>query len=162
VHLRDKGVRHDLITAVFSLGGEDDLVRLLARVEALEGFLASDDGESLLVAYKRAANIVAIEEKKDGVAYDQPVDAGRLVAAEEVSLHAGLEDAAPRITKAVSEERFAGAMSALAGLRAPVDAFFGKVTVNCDDKALRANRLRLLSCIRGALGGVADFSKVER
>jgi glycyl-tRNA synthetase beta chain len=162
VHLRDKGVRHDLITAVFSLGGEDDLVRLLARVEALECFLASDDGEPLLVAYKRAANIVAIEEKKDGVAYDQPVDAGRLVDAEEISLHAGLEDATPRITKAVSEEQFAGAMSALAGLRAPVDAFFSEVTVNCDDKALRANRLRLLSCIRRALGGVADFSKVEK
>ena len=162
VHLRDKGVRHDLITAVFSLGGEDDLVRLLARVVALEGFLASDDGESLLVAYKRAANIVAIEEKKDGVTYDQPVDAGRLVDAEEISLHAGLEDAAPRITKAVSEEQFAGAMSALAGLRAPVDAFFSQVTVNCDDKALRANRLRLLSFIRRALGGVADFSKVEK
>ena len=161
VHLRDKGVRHDLVTAVFSLGGEDDLVRLLARVEALEGFLASDDGESLLVAYKRAANIVAIEEKKDGISYDQTVDAGHLVDAEEVSLHAGLEDAAPRITKAVAEERFADAMSALAGLRAPVDAFFDKVTVNCDDKALRANRLRLLSRIRGALGGVADFSKIE-
>ena len=161
VHLRDKGVRHDLVTAVFSLGGEDDLVRLLARVEALEGFLASGDGEPLLVAYKRAANIVAIEEKKDGVAYDQSVDAGRLVDAEEVSLHAGLEDAAPRITKAVAEERFADAMLALAGLRAPVDAFFDKVTVNCDDKALRANRLRLLSRIRGALGGVADFSKIE-
>ena len=161
VHLRDKGVRHDLVTAVFSLGGEDDLVRLLARVEALEGFLASDDGESLLVAYKRAANIVAIEEKKDGISYDQTVDAGHLVDAEEVSLHAGLEDAAPRITKAVAEERFADAISALAGLRAPVDAFFDKVTVNCDDKALRANRLRLLSRIRGALGGVADFSKIE-
>ena len=161
VHLRDKGVRHDLVTAVFSLGGEDDLVRLLARVEALEGFLASDDGEPLLVAYKRAANIVGIEEKKDGVAYDQSVDAGRLVDAEEVSLHAGLEDAAPRIVRAVAEERFADAMSALAGLRAPVDAFFDKVTVNCDDKALRANRLRLLSRIRGALGGVADFSKIE-
>jgi glycyl-tRNA synthetase beta chain len=161
VHLRDKGVRHDLVTAVFSLGGEDDLVRLLARVEALETFLASDDGESLLVAYKRAANIVAIEEKKDGVTYDQPVDAGHLSDAEEVSLHAGLEDAVPRITNAVAEERFADAMAALAGLRAPVDAFFDKVTVNCDDQTLRANRLRLLSRIRGALGGVADFSKIE-
>ena len=161
VHLRDKGVRHDLITAVFSLGDEDDLVRLLARVEALETFLASDDGEHLLVAYKRAANIVAIEEKKDGVIYDQPVDAGNLADAEEASLHAGLEEAAPRIAKAVAEERFADAMSALAGLRAPVDAFFDKVTVNCDDQTLRANRLRLLSRIRGALGGVADFSKIE-
>ncbi len=161
VHLRDKGVRHDLITAVFSLGDEDDLVRLLARVEALETFLTSDDGEHLLVAYKRAANIVAIEEKKDGVIYDQPVDAGNLADAEEASLHAGLEEAAPRIAKAVAEERFADAMSALAGLRAPVDAFFDKVTVNCDDQTLRANRLRLLSRIRGALGGVADFSKIE-
>ncbi|HJO98091.1 MAG TPA: DALR anticodon-binding domain-containing protein, partial [Rhodospirillales bacterium] len=100
-------------------------------------------------------------EKKDGVIYDQPVDAGNLADAEEASLHAGLEEAAPRIAKAVAEERFADAMSALAGLRAPVDAFFDKVTVNCDDQTLRANRLRLLSRIRGALGGVADFSKIE-
>ena len=161
VHLRDKGVRHDLISAVFSLGDEDDLVRLLTRVEALEGFLASDDGEPLLVAYKRAANIVAIEEKKDGAVYDQPVDAAGLVETEESTLHAGLEEAALRIAGAVAEERFADAMSALAGLRAPVDAFFDNVTVNCDDEALRANRLRLLSRIRGALGGVADFSKIE-
>ena len=161
VHLRDKGVRHDLISAVFSLGDEDDLVRLLTRVEALEGFLASDDGEPLLVAYKRAANIVAIEEKKDGAVYDQPVDAAGLVETEESTLHAGLEEAALRIAGAVAEERFADAMSALAGPRAPVDAFFDNVTVNCDDEALRANRLRLLSRIRGALGGVADFSKIE-
>ena len=161
VHLKEKGVRHDLVTAVFALGGEDDLVRLLARVEALKDFLGTDDGANLRVAYSRAANIVRIEEKKDKTSYDQPVDAARLVADDEKTLHSRLEAAGPRIDAAVADERFADAMAVLAELRAPVDAFFDHVTVNCDEPELRANRLRLLSRIRSALGGVADFSKID-
>ncbi|MBM3566653.1 MAG: glycine--tRNA ligase subunit beta, partial [Alphaproteobacteria bacterium] len=156
-----KGVRHDLIDAVFSLGGEDDLVRLLARVDALKGFLAGMDGANLLTAYARAANILKIEEKKDGKNYDAEPDAALLSLAEEKALDAALKSAAPKIATALKAEKFGQAMAALAALRAPVDAFFDKVTVNCDDASLRANRLKLLSRIRAALGGVADFSKIE-
>ncbi|MBM3952110.1 MAG: glycine--tRNA ligase subunit beta [Rhodospirillales bacterium] len=161
VALREKGVRHDLIDAVFSLGGEDDLVRLLARVEALKNFLATEDGANLLVAYRRAANILKIEEKKDGKSYDAPADSGLLTAAEEKALDAALMESRVPIAAALAAEKFQDAMRALAALRAPVDRFFDKVTVNCDDAALRANRLKLLSRIRAALGGVADFSRIE-
>ncbi|MCW9001279.1 MAG: DALR anticodon-binding domain-containing protein, partial [Rhodospirillales bacterium] len=161
VHLKEQGVRHDLIDAVFSLGGEDDILRLLARVEALKNFLDTDDGGNLLVAYRRAANIVRIEEKKDGARYDDAPDAGVLQQAEEKTLFDGLSTAGESITAAIREERFADAMTALAELRAPVDAFFDKVTVNCDDAELRKNRLRLLARIGAALGDVADFSKIE-
>ena len=161
VHLRGEGVRHDLIDAVFAESGEDDLVRLLAKVEALGAFLASEDGANLLTAYRRAGNIVKIEEKKDGVVYDGDVDAGALQADEEKAVVAGLAEAASRADAALSEERFADAMAALSGLRAPVDAFFDEVTVNCDDAGLRQNRLRLLSGIRHALDRVADFSRIE-
>ncbi len=166
VALREKGVRHDLIDAVFSQKntdgrGEDDLVRLLARVDALKNFLATENGANLLVAYRRAANILKIEEKKDGRSYDAAADPALLTAAEEKALDAALMDARPKIAAALSAEKFQDAMRALAALRAPVDRFFDKVTVNCEDAALRANRLRLLSCIRAALGGVADFSRIE-
>jgi glycyl-tRNA synthetase beta chain len=161
VHLRDQGMRHDLIAAVFALGGEDDLVRLIARVRALQDFLASDDGANLLIAYRRASNIVAIEEKKDGKSFDGAVSAGALAEALERDLFDQLGQATPNVEKAVSEERFADAMGILAGLRGPVDDFFEKVTVNAEDGALRENRLRLLSGIRRALGGVADFSIIE-
>jgi len=161
VHLREKGVRHDLVSAVFAQGGEDDLVRLLARVKALADFLASEDGADLLTAYKRASNIVRIEEKKDGRPYNGAADPRRLEQAEEKALHAGLGRAVEEISAAVRRDDFSAAMAALARLRRPVDAFFDKVTVNCDDKELRENRLRLLSAIRSALGGVADFSKIE-
>ena len=160
-HLRDKGVRHDLVAAVFAAGRDDDLVRLLARVEALRKFLSTDDGASLLVAYWRGANIVAIEEKKDKTTYDGGVDPNALVEPEEKSLHEGLEDGMTRIQKAVKDEKFGEAMSVLHRLKPLIDAFFEKVMVNSEDKALRANRLRLLSRIRSALGGVADFSKIE-
>ncbi len=161
VVLRDRGVRHDLIDAVFALGGEDDLVRLLARVEALGAFLATDDGSNLLVAYRRAANIVRIEEKKDGVTYDGAPDAELLVEDEERALKAALltVDDAVR-TKLVGED-FAGAMTELARLRAPVDAFFNKVTVNSEDRRRRENRLRLLTQIRATMNGIADFSRIE-
>ena len=161
VALRDRGVRHDLISAVFALGGEDDLVRLLARVEALEGFLGSDDGANLLVAYRRAANIVRIEQKKDKTTYNDGVAADSLALTEERGLYAALSQVSETAGGALSREDFTGAMAALAGLRAPVDAFFDKVTVNAEDAALRENRLRLLSAIGGTLGQVADFSKIE-
>ncbi|MEQ9557119.1 MAG: glycine--tRNA ligase subunit beta [Rhodospirillales bacterium] len=161
VHLREKGVKHDHIDAVFALGGEDDLVRLLARVEALADFLGSDDGENLLTAYRRAANILKIEEKKDGTSYAAQPDDTLLRDDEERALYSALEEAAPAISEKVAAEDFTGAMAALASLRAPVDAFFDKVTVNTGDAKVRENRLKLLSMIRTALEGVADFSKIE-
>lgn len=161
VHLREDGVRHDLIDAVFALGGEDDLVRLVARVRALQDFLGTDDGANLIAAYKRAANILRIEEKKDGVEYTGAPDASAFRHDEEKALGAALDAARPEIEKAVAAEDFVGAMKHLAGLRAPVDAFFDKVTVNADDAALRVNRLKLLNGIRSALDGVADFARIE-
>ncbi|GAB6053870.1 glycine--tRNA ligase subunit beta [Magnetospira thiophila] len=161
VHLKEQGVRHDLISAVFALGDEDDLVRLLARVEALGTFLGSDDGANLLVAYRRAANIVRIEEKKDEQCYRDPVDPGLLTQDQETALVAVLEEVEPQVVAALKSENFEAAMSALARLRGPVDAFFDQVTVNSENPAERANRLRLLSRIGQVMGGVADFSNVE-
>ncbi len=161
VHLREQGVRHDLIAAVFALGDEDDLVRLLARVDALQAFLGSDDGASLLVAFRRAANILRIEEKKDKTSYAGDVVAERLSQDEEKDLHRGLIESADKALGHVGNEDFGAAMAAMATLRAPVDAFFDHVTVNCDDAGLRENRLKLLSGIPAALGRVADFSKIE-
>jgi len=161
VALREQGVRHDLIAAVFALGGEDDLVRLLARVDALQKFLESEDGANLLVAYRRAANIVRIEEKKDKATYSGPAESSKLTEAPEKALHVALADTETKASKAIEAEGFAAAMAAMAGLRRPVDEFFDKVTVNCEDAALRTNRLRLLAQIRATLDRVADFSKVE-
>jgi glycyl-tRNA synthetase beta chain len=162
VHLREQGVRHDLVAAVFDLGGEDDLVRLLARVEALRGFVESEEGANLLAAYRRAMNIVRIEEKKDGAgAFDRPVDEAALAQDEEKALAASLGTVTAAAGRALESEDFQAAMAALAGLRAPVDAFFDKVTVNAEDPALRVNRLRLLSAIGRAMGAVAEFSRVE-
>ncbi|KAA0581559.1 glycine--tRNA ligase subunit beta [Azospirillum sp. Sh1] len=161
VVLREQGVRHDLVDAVFALGGEDDLVRLLARVKALQAFVGSDEGANLAAAYKRASNIVRIEEKKDGATFDQPVDAARLAQDEEKALFAALNEASATAKPLLDAEDFTGTMAALAKLRGPVDAFFDKVTVNAEDKDLRANRLRLLTQIRTTLNAVADFSKIE-
>jgi glycyl-tRNA synthetase beta chain len=166
VVLRDRGVRHDLIAAVFAVerpegGPEDDLVRLLARVDALEGFLRSDDGANLLVAYRRAANIVRIEEKKDKAAYSTEVAEAALAETAEAELYRALATAADKANGALAREDFQAAMQALADLRASVDAFFGQVTVNAQDQTLRANRLRLLKRIGATLGQVADFSKIE-
>ena len=161
MHLRDAGTRHDLVNAVFALGNEDDLVRLLARVTALEGFLGSDDGANLLIAYRRAANIVRIEEKKDGVAYDRAVDASLLQQPEERALADRLAEVGAQVHRALAGERFPEAMAALARLRQPVDAFFDKVTVNTEHTDVRANRLGLLSAIVAAMQTVADFSKIE-
>ena len=160
VHLREQGARHDLIDAVFALG-EDDLVLIVKRVEALGEFLSTEDGKNLLAGYKRAANILAIEEKKDGKSYSGQ---GKSMAGDPPEVDAlvsALGKAAPEATAALEKEDFAGAMRALSKLRAPVDAFFDKVTVNADKADVRENRLNILSQIRDALGRVADFSKIE-
>jgi glycyl-tRNA synthetase beta chain len=161
VHLKDAGVRHDLISAVFAAGEEDDLVRLLARVEALRAFLATEDGANLLTALRRASNIVRIEEKRDGRPYAGQPDGQRLQAEEEQMLFFRLMTVGGDIAEALEREEFGEAMAALAQLRQPVDAFFDRVTVNVEDPKLRENRLYLLSQIRSALGAIADFSVIE-
>lgn len=163
VQQREKGVPHDLIDAVFSLGGEDDLVRLLARVAALQEFLKTEDGANLLTGYRRAANIVRIEEKNDKSKYDVDVDVKLLREPQEKALFERLGAARGEMEAAVAVEDFAGAMTALASLRAPVDAFFDHVTVNTMDEEgrLRVNRLNMLSEIRRVMETVADFSKIE-
>ncbi|MEO0785972.1 MAG: glycine--tRNA ligase subunit beta [Pseudomonadota bacterium] len=159
--LRDEGKRHDLIDAVFALG-EDDLVLITRRVEALTTFLASDDGANLLAGYKRAANILKAEEKKDGVgAFDAKPEAALMSEPVERTLLAALDGAEPKLDHALAEENFEDAMKTLADLRAPMDAFFDGVMVNDEDPKVRENRLILLSQIRSALHRVADFSKIE-
>ncbi|MGE0259397.1 MAG: glycine--tRNA ligase subunit beta [Alphaproteobacteria bacterium] len=160
VHLREAGVRHDLIAAVFALTEEDDLVRLLARVEALANFLAAEDGANLLVAYRRAANIVAIEQRNGGWT-DGAVDFDLLRLDAERALTRRLDEAGSQAAAELQREDFGRAMASLATLRRPVDEFFDKVTVNADDPALRQNRLRLLSRIRAVMNEVADFSQIE-
>ena len=161
VALRDKGVRHDLVAACFELGGEDDLVRLLARVDALAAFLASEDGANLLTAYRRAANIVRIEAKKDGKAVEGAPDPHAFVQHEEQALWQALQGAEAVAKAALAREDFQAAMAALAALREPVDAFFDHIMVNAEEKALRANRLRLLGSIRATLDRVARFERIE-
>jgi glycyl-tRNA synthetase beta chain len=159
VHLREKGARHDLIDAVFSLGGQDDLALIVKRVEALGEFLKTDDGAVLLTGVKRAVNIVRDEEKKDKRGYDGAADPKLLREPQERVLYDAIQKVKHDTVAAINVENFVGAMRALAELRAPVDAFFDKVTVNAPDAALRANRLALLSEIRAATLNVADFSK---
>jgi glycyl-tRNA synthetase beta chain len=164
VQQREAGVRHDLIDAVFALGGEDDLVRLLARVKALQAFVATDDGANLLAGYKRAANILRIEEKKDGArAPDLTNDnqIGYKPVPEESRLLAALGEVEPMASAAIEAEDFEGAMRALAALRGPIDAFFDAVTVNDPDPDIRARRLGLLARVRAAVDRVADFSRIE-
>jgi glycyl-tRNA synthetase beta chain len=161
VQLREQGARHDLADAVLALPGENDLVTIVKRVEALGKFLDTDDGKNLLAGYKRAANILRIEEKKDGTSYTGDPDPSLLKEPEEMALAKAMVSVAPDASSAFAREDFAGAMAAMAKLRPAVDAFFDKVTVNTDDKALRANRLILLNRIREATRAVADFSKIE-
>jgi glycyl-tRNA synthetase beta chain len=160
VHLRDKGARHDLIDAIFSLPGQDDLALIVKRVEALTELLKTDDGVNLLAGVKRAQNILSIEEKKDKTSYAGPYDQLLLKEPEEVALAARIESVKDDTAAAINVENFAGAMRALAELRAPVDAFFDKVTVNTEDSEVRRNRLHLLSEIRAATLNVADFTKI--
>ncbi len=161
VALKDKGVRHDLITAVFELGGEDDLVRLLARVGALGDFLETEDGKNLLTAYKRAENIVRIEEKRDKASYREDLSPDLLTDPVEKKLAEHLFEATSGANEAITLEDFTLAMAEMAKLRRPIDEFFDQVLVNAEDEALRANRLRLLSAIGDTLGQVADFSRIE-
>ena len=161
VHLREQGVRHDLVSAVFALTGEDDLVRLVARVEALQDFLDREHGANLLTAYRRAANIVGIEEKRDAKTYDGQVDQELLKQNEERKLFDELHEVEQPIRASLEHERFANTMEFLAALRPSIDAFFDEVKVNCEDQDLRANRLRLLSQIRTTMNAVADFSRIE-
>ena len=161
VYLKDKGIRHDLIDAVFALPGQDDLKLIVGRVTALQSFLDTEDGANLLTAYKRARNILRIEEKKDGTAYLGRASADLFNQPEEQKLHEAIMAAVPEALRLTKDENFQAAMAAMAKLRSPVDAFFDKVKVNTDDKKLRRNRLLLLSQIRSALESVADFSKIE-
>lgn len=161
VHLKDRGVRHDLVSAVFALGGEDDLVRLFARVEALSTFVESEDGANLLTAYKRAANMVRSEEKKDGGSYDGSDKTESHNQAEAQSLANDLSQVATRAAASLADEDFAGSMTALATLRAPVDAFFDKVTVNAEDPAERSANLNLLARVGKTMDSIADFSLIE-
>jgi glycyl-tRNA synthetase beta chain len=159
--LRDQGARHDLVDAVFALGGQDDLLMVVRRVEALGKFLDSDDGKNLLAGTKRANNILAIEEKKDKRKFDGAPDAALFKLDEEKALARAIAEVGPEASDAVAKEDFAGAMTAMAKLRPAVDAFFDKVKVNDDDAAVRENRLKLLNEIRAATRAVADFSKIQ-
>ena len=158
IQQREAGVRHDLIDAVFALGGEDDLVRLLARVKALQAFVETEEGADLLAGYKRAANILKKEE--GSWTSDQARGDGE-VPAEQASLVSALDAAEPKAANAIEAEHFTGAMTALASLRGPIDAFFDKVTVNAEDAGTRARRLALLARFRDAVNRVADFSRIE-
>ncbi len=160
VHLRDQGARHDLVDAVFALGG-DDLLMIVRRVAALGRFLDTEDGANLLTGTKRAINILRIEEKKDNTSYDRPPDPKLLKRPEEKALAKAVNEVEKAATAAVAREDFAAAMSEMAKLRAPVDEFFDHVTVNATEADLRANRLRLLNHIRATTLTVADFSKIE-
>jgi glycyl-tRNA synthetase beta chain len=165
VQMRDEGVRHDVIDAVFALGTEDDLVRLLARVEALQSFLGTEAGKNLLTAYGRAANIVRAEERKDKTLAARIAgapDVALLELAEEKAVASALAEVERAVKPALEKEDFSQAMRALAGLRAPIDAFFDSVTVNIQDRPdLRLNRLKLLNQIRATMDSVADFSRIE-
>ncbi len=162
VMLRDQGDRHDHVSAVLSVDTGGDLVRKIARLKALTAFLdGSDQAESLLTAYSRAANILKAEEKKDGKRYDGAVTPTALSAPDEKALYQALQDADAVIGPFLDKEDDAAALAAMAGLRAPLDAFFDNVTVNADDAAVRTNRLTLLAMIRRTMDRIADFSKIE-
>ncbi|MGH9696278.1 MAG: DALR anticodon-binding domain-containing protein, partial [Bryobacteraceae bacterium] len=173
VQLREKGQRHDLVEAVLSLQTiagidgatatrlQDDLLLIVRRVEALGKFLDTDDGRNLLAGVKRASNILGIEEKKDKRTFTGAPDAALLKLPEEMALATAVAAAKSEAAAAVAKEDFAGAMTAIAKLRPTVDAFFDRVKVNDDDKAVRENRLKLLNEIRAATRAVADFSKIE-
>lgn len=160
VQLRAEGARHDVLAAVFAAGADDDILRLLARTDAVAAFLATPVGADLLSASRRAANILRIEDKRDGP-HDGAIDPALLSQAEERALAAALDLAEPAVRDSVAEERYGDAMRALAGLRPPLDAFFDQVTVNAPDPALRRNRLRLLARVVAAMGRAADFSRIE-
>jgi glycyl-tRNA synthetase beta chain len=160
VQLRAEGARHDLVAAVFGATPDDDLTRLLARSAALETMLATPDGANLLAAYKRAANILRIEARKDGP-HDGAPDPALLVLPAERALAEAVEASAATVAASLAAEDFLPAMAALAALRAPLDAFFDAVVVNDPEPQLRLNRLRLLHRLSAAMDAVADFAKIE-
>ena len=159
VQLKDQGVRHDLIAAVMA-GGDDDLVRVVARAKALQEFLATEDGKTLLAGYKRATNILSIEEKKDKKEYKQ-VDNTLFTADEEKALSQAFTQINNPLHQKLKNEEFVSGMQELTKLRNPIDNFFDKVMVNCEDKNLRATRLGLLNAIRETMNEIADFSLIE-
>jgi glycyl-tRNA synthetase beta chain len=161
VQLREQGARHDLVDAVFALEGQDDLLMVVRRVEALGKFLDTDDGKNLLAGTKRASNILSIEEKKDKRKFDGAPEPSLYSLAEEKALADAIDLAKVGASVAVMNEDFESAMSAMAKLRPAVDAFFDKVKVNDDDPKVRENRLTLLNEIRVATRAVADFSKIQ-
>jgi glycyl-tRNA synthetase beta chain len=161
VQLREQGARYDLVDAVFALEGQHDLLMVVRRVEALGKFLDTDDGKNLLAGTKRAANILRIEEKKDGKAYDGAPDSALYSLDQEKALAKAIEQVRAEASAAVAKEDFATAMTAMAKLRPAVDAFFDKVKVNDDNPQVRENRLKLLNEIRAATRAVADFSKIQ-
>ncbi len=160
VHLKDEGARHDLIDAVFALGGQDDLLMVVKRVEALGKFVASDDGANLAAGYKRAVNILRAEEKKDGKPVEGRPHADHFREQAEIDLASAIDTARAEAVDAVNSEDFEAAMTALSRLRAPVDKFFEDILVNAEEPEIRMNRLRLLAEIRDAAHVVADFSKI--
>ena len=162
VYLRDQGARYDVVDAVLTLrGGGDDLLKVKRRVEALGALLGTEDGENLLAAYKRANNIIEAEEKKDGVEYSGAPDVKYAEQDEERALFAALDAADAAVKPALKEEDYAAAMSAMAALRAPLDAFFDHVTVNAESGVVRRNRLCLLHRLRQTMTQVANFSALE-
>jgi glycyl-tRNA synthetase beta chain len=161
VYLREQGQRHDLIDAVFALGGQDDLLMIVKRVEALSKFLETDDGKNLLAGVKRAVNILKIEEKKDGKSYNGHIIPAQLVKRAENDLNSGITVAMGKVKKAVEAEDFEGAMAAIAKLRPHVDAFFETVVVNEKNESFRVNRLNLLNRVREVTAEIADFSRIE-
>ncbi|MEM7498026.1 MAG: glycine--tRNA ligase subunit beta [Pseudomonadota bacterium] len=161
VALRDQGVRHDVIQACFDLGGQDDLVLLVARVRAVQALLETEDGANLLAAYRRASNIVAAEAKRDGEPHDAAPDPALAADPAERALFDALAALEPRVAAALEGEDFAAAIAAMAELRAPVDTFFDDVTVNAEDPALRENRLRLLNALRGLMRHAAAWEAIQ-
>ena len=159
VQLKDQGIRHDVISAVLA-NGDDDLVRVVARAKALQEFLSTDDGANLLAGYKRASNIVGIEEKKDKKSY-QAVDPALFEMEEEKQLNQALATAKPLVLNAAKSEDYIKVMQELAKLRAPTDQFFDKVLVNSEKSDLRQTRLGLLNAIRTTINEFADFSRIE-
>jgi glycyl-tRNA synthetase beta chain len=160
VQLRAEGARHDVLAAVFAAGADDDITRVLARTDAVAALLRSEDGANLLTAYRRAANILRIEERKDAERHDAAPDQALLRQGEEVSLYRELQ-AMQIVQRLVDGEKYGEAMGYMARLRAPLDAFFDKVTVNAPEPDLRRNRLRLLHEVRSTMDGIADFAKIE-
>ena len=161
VFLREKGISHDLISAVFTKSTTHDLTLAVKQLDALSKFLTTEDGVNLLAGYRRAANILRIEEKRDGTGYRQSVDILLLTETSEFELYSALESQTPILKSHILTENYDGAMQALAQLRAPIDAFFEQVTVNVDDPTIRRNRLAILGSIQTAMSYVADFSVIE-